>query len=626
MSAGQQQQQQQAQAAPQPKPGGNWLTHLLPTVGGIAGALLAPETGGLSLLAAAGLSGLGTAAGKAAENATEGDSIGNGVVSSGLEGAAGGAIGGVAGKALGKAGDMLGSRAENITNATQKAADATAERQAGVDAAQATRNNYGISDKLQGGNHLALGTNQKFLDSMGYDSTDPYQMAKASEVGYHPTDLSYNSVYDDALQNAKPVDMSNFGNDVYKTMQQTGTTDLSTSPLGRALQDFHNRTDGAYSSENGISLPSDMSAADVRKLQQAVGREQGRQQNIINNAENSGQPNIAAESAHNTLSTLYDQLGSKIKTPEVDQAIAARTTTPEERAALVAKFGDQLGNHAADTIDNAQSASDLLKPMQQTTQMAKAGEIGIDNIENKTGTTLAANRAKMGTGADGAAEVPATPSDNASALHDIATTPGVIGKAAALAKHGANNPNILNVLSRIGDMGEKLAPPAGVAAATAAGMGASPVALPPGAPGIPGQGGTIGGTMNGTDTTPNDTAGLMHAIAGLSVLDPTHYGAQGQSLLALEPFMQKNQLLAQSMQGNPALFANAGGAQGLAGILSRISGLIPGTAAHTYEAQQNNIAQQLGINPAQLPGLMQNQQTAGMNQSILGQMQGLLAY
>src|SRR4051812_38915804 len=46
---------------------GNWFTHLLPTIGGLAGVLLAPETGGLSLLAAAGLSGLGAAGGKLAE-------------------------------------------------------------------------------------------------------------------------------------------------------------------------------------------------------------------------------------------------------------------------------------------------------------------------------------------------------------------------------------------------------------------------------------------------------------------------------------------------------------------------------------------------------------------------------
>jgi hypothetical protein len=47
--------------------GGDWLSHLLPTIGSVAapvlGALLAPETGGASLLAGAALSGLGSAGG-----------------------------------------------------------------------------------------------------------------------------------------------------------------------------------------------------------------------------------------------------------------------------------------------------------------------------------------------------------------------------------------------------------------------------------------------------------------------------------------------------------------------------------------------------------------------------------
>lgn len=92
--------------APPPQAKGNWLTHLLPTIANVggwaAGAALAPETGGLSLLLPAATSALGGTAGKAAENLAEGQSIG-----SGLAGEAGGSLAG--GLALGAGGKVLSS-------------------------------------------------------------------------------------------------------------------------------------------------------------------------------------------------------------------------------------------------------------------------------------------------------------------------------------------------------------------------------------------------------------------------------------------------------------------------------------------------------------------------------------
>jgi hypothetical protein len=106
------------------------------------------------------------------------------------------------------------------------------------------------------------------------------------------------------------------------------------------------------------------------------------------------------------------------------------------------------------------------------------------------------------------------------------------------------------------------------------------------------------------------------------------------ALQALAPQVQKNNLVSNELSALPGAYANAGGAQGAGGILSRISGLIPGTAAHTYQQQQEGAAQalaaQLGISPQAaaglLPQLMQNQGTAGMNQGVLSQLGGQLAY
>lgn len=631
-------QQNGASVAPAQAPheSGNWFTHLLPTVGGIAGGALGSLADVFSgPLGTIGGSALGSAGGKALEDALEGKQVGSDVLGAAAEGGIGAGVGGVVGKGLGALGGLAKGAAEKVT---QGAADATAQA-AKVARAQATHNNFGITDRLQGGDHLALGTNQDLIEKLGYNPTDPYAMAKAGEAGYHPTDLSLNTIYDQTLQNAAPVDMSHFGNDLYKTMQNNGTVDLGTSPLNKALQDFHTKTEGAYNKDNTLNMPNNMNATDVRKLQQSVGNEMGNQQTLINNAGRSGITNTQAEADHAMLSKLYGELGDKIKTPEVDAAIASRKTTPEELNALKAKFGDVHGQHIADTIDNASSAQDLLTPMQSYTQMSQAGRMGIDNIENKTGTTMAASRAKSDLNGDGTADVnPINPVDLA---HDFASAKGAGGKSFVLAKHTLTNPGVLNTLSRIGAMSDKLkiggkelpgvATIAGTTLGTSPNLGADPVAQS--------ANGTIGGTMQNQSTTgapgttdPNDLSGILAHYVQMVNQAPQLAGTLGPVIQNLAPLVQKQKLAASTANGLEGAYANAGGAQGTGGILSQISSLIPGTAANTYENQKKTAAAQLaaslGISPEQaagiLPQLMQNQQSAGVSQGVLSGLTGQL--
>jgi hypothetical protein len=629
---------------------GNWLTHLLPTIGSIAapviGGLLAPETGGLSLIAAAGLSGLGAAGGKAAENVTEDKNpLQKDDLTAGLEGTIGGAAGGGAAKVLGTVAKdgVLGSgiagalekRAGGITADAAAQDTAKTASQDAIDAANATKNNFGsISDRMQGKDQLALGTNQKILDGLGYDSNDPYAMRSAAQAGNDPSGgLSLNSVYDEALQGAKPVNMSGFGNDTYKLLQNSGTDDLSTSPLGKVLSDFNGRTGSTYGNGNTVNLPDDMSATDVRKLQQSVGKELGNQKTLINNATNNGITNAGAETAHNTLGQLYDDLGAKIKTPEVDQSIAARVTTPEERAQLVSKFGDTHGNQIADTIDNSKSADDLLSPMKSYTQMGHASDMAIDDLENKTATARNVARVK----GDVTDNAPA-PTQQPSVLdiaHPIASGGNILGMAVKGAIHAKNNPTILNALSRIGGLASKLAPAAGSAVATSPNLVADPVGQPGTA-----LSGTMGGTMNNTNgmtatgtVDPNSLQGILAKYMQMGTADPYLLSSTSPVVQALAPAVQKQDLLASELNTLPSSYANAGGAQGLGGLLSHLTGMIPGTAANTYEGQAAPVAQQLsatlGISPqaamSLVPKLMQNGQSAGLTQGILGSMQGQLA-
>lgn len=621
-------------AAQQPKKqSGNWLTHLLPTIGSVAipalGALLAPETGGLSLVAAAGLSGLGAAGGKAAENAVEGKGVGDDVLTSGVEGAAGGAVGGVAGKVLGKGAELLANRAGKITTDAAEAAAQKTAQNSDLATANAIRNNYGsISEKLQSDSHLALGSNQKMLKELGYDHTDPYQMAKAAEAGYHPTDLSLNGIYDEALQGAKPIQTSEinplFGASTNTTLPGLSKQEMAmlgkagitpevaakgtvtgagapvntasglgsvdpVSPMGKVLSDFSERTKGIYGKGEGLSLPESVPATDIRKLQQAVGKEMRTQQTLINNAANNGVSNVEAESAHNALGKVYDNLGGRIKTPEVDASIASRVTSPEERAALVEKFGETHGNHVADTIDNAQGANDILGPMKNYTQMGQASDMAINDIENVTAGTRAVARTKADVNGDGIADnVPPVPTAG-DALTAAAGNGIHGGPTAMIAKalyQSKDNPAILKTLSRIGALGEKLAPSAGAA------IGASNAQLQS-------NGDTMGGMMPPQQTDPTLAANSTVPQGGLTRNDLITLALYSPSAFnsLVTPSAANQQNVATANTAEQALSSLGPAPTG--GIVSQLAGKFGLGATGEYQRKASAAAQQVA---AALPG------------------------
>ena len=151
-------------------------------------------------------------------------------------------------------------------------------------------------------------------------------------------------------------------------------------------------------------------------------------------------------------------------------------------------------------------------------------------------------------------------------------------------------------------------------------------------------------SMTGTPMTPqaNPLTSNPDSLASiLSTLVP-ELNAPGADLLpgysslsslvgSLAPTVQKQELLAPGIENALSTFANAGGAQGTGGgLLSRVTGLISGTPANTYNAASTaaaaQLSQLLGISvteaQAMLPQLMQSQATAapqvGGIQSILG--------
>lgn len=600
-------QQHQALTGPQP----NLLERLLPTIGGIGGGILAGAldlgTGGLAIPLSAAIAGGGSALGKFGENAlTHEQDLGKGVLASGVEGAAGQAGGELVGAALGKGGNLLKGVAEDKLAAQAAGAADKGATQSAIDAATNYKNNYGgISDRLQ--RDLKLGTNGKFVDSMGGEGSNPYHMQETSKGG-----LELNNVYDAALQKAPDVNMADFQNQVYKTMQKTGATDLSATPLGKAMADF--------GLQPNATLPETMPATEVRQLQQAVGTQMGNQQKLINNSELNGVANTEAESNYSTLKGVYDNLGSRIKTPEVDQTIAESTIDDAGRADLVAKYGDQHGNHIADTINDATSANDLLKPMQSYKQMDTASGMAINDIENAPGTARALARTKADIPVDNSAPAQKgnllSPENVVNAGSMLEGTVGhhPLALLAPMVMKAAQNPAMLNgagsILTKIGAS----------AAPAVAGqiVGNSPNDVV--APGD--NSGSIslnqGSSMNGMN--PNEAA-VLAALA--------QYGNGGSAQLggAIQNLQKVNEAQAaeQQLANN---FNTAGGAQGpIGGILNRLGATFTGGEAGSYGAQAQQAAQVIGnafgIAPEKIatPQLTQNKTAA---QASLGNIQSLI--
>lgn len=641
---------QQAQPQQQPQaPHGNWFTHLLPTIGGIGGSIL----GGL---ATAGLGGEvvggagGAALGKGLEHALEGDKVIQGDdLTAGLEGGAGAGVGGLAGKAIGKAGEFVGNYGKGVAS----------------DAAQATESAGNLANSktmhaIYGSSKNDVGAAQSMADSAGLDMTNPAQLHEAGKmmisnggqtlddvVGQHQIPIS--GVIDGNGQKVAP----SIDDLIHSSL--TNTHPLTGDKLGASrslvLGGLGQQTDEDLL-RNGYTRFLSSSAKDSTKSAASDYLNEANQ--LLSDVNNGG-----TASAHDLLEAqrlvgdkayTMSQAAMKPSATEVTQAQAATWKDlnhnlqdmiyqhPDVSNAAQAMKGNYGAEHfggnqkLADLfnarISGAQSGKDINGLMHDAYNLRDVGADGLHTVTNPASTgSLALAKQQVG-GADVNAGPSISPLDVVGTV--AAPHMNVLNKAVNLTAHVAQNPKVLDVMSRIGGLGEKLAPAAGVAVATSPNMGAGPVAAMPGSD-------TMGGTdtMNGNNPMqPNGVNNYIHDIQGLSILDPTHYGGMGQSVLSLAPQLQRNQMLDAQLSGMPGAYANAGGAQGGGGIMSRISSLIPGTAAHTFEAQKiaaaHELAQTLGISPeaaaGMLPGLMQNQGSANISQGILGNMQHSLAY
>lgn len=517
----------------------NWFTKLLPTLGSVAapliGAALAPETGGLSLLASLGLGAAGSAGGKLAENAAEGKDATEGLGSSLLEGAAGSGIGmgvgKVAGGLLGKVGDFAGGK---VAQAAEQASTAPYRGLKSPDLVPTL-------DKMKG---------------YGVDTSDPNNLLQAANA-ITGENGAINGLVRQHITNAGPVKID--PDMVMSAMQEHLANPQLTGVQASRAQNLVQKMVQGFNPEGSLT-----GTADPNDVFDAI-QQLGKLKAGLNMSGESGQGlGKVYDSARQALqSSLYNNSGA-------DAIAAAYRATPEDIAAITKAAGGNkaLADYAINAINDAKSIQELRSAQAPFVQASQLGNKAIEAANSKL-PTMSAEQAvgdQMGMSPEG------------SALALLASHHPIGAMGATMAKTASKLPPEL--MQNAAGAAQRLA---GSKGAQAAALGASQLLTH--APSL------------GND---NNSAPVMDAAAtqGGPTMDQLQTnGTPGGPSLAwaglfapsIIPALERAQ---QAKSAQPMLdslqqaYGEAGGGQGLGGVLGEISSLIPGTKAHMYNQQK----------------------------------------
>ena len=597
---------------------GNWFTHLLPTIGSIAapalGALFAPETGGLSLLAGlaggTALAGAGSAGGKAIENVVEGNQQNAGDLGmSALEGAGGNLLGAGVGKVLGLGGDVAkGLLAKSVEN--------NAAKTAAEDLAQNTKDIW-----LNAGNKGFLKANdlagtQKLATSLGVDANSPLAFSQTGKAANNILGTNL----DEALAKSGTVDTNEMNNIIKNSINDKAGVLGSTDMVAKSAGKFglpNNPATQLLSQLKGITAGiADNPQADplqVRDVISQIGK-------LIPDAK----PGISASGAkdpvqvaiYNTLNDIYNKLKTSLyDRPEVTNEISKITGNIQPTDV----GGNQLlANHLNTILTGSKTPQDLLDHLSQFSKMNNLGQAGTESLRNPA-TAAALNMTKRSLGTPSSA-----PSTNG--LVDLASVAGMpfTGGLSAIgliphAIKAISSPGVQDAALKLMNSGvsKKIASaiPAALTGASqflthAPDQTATPVNL------------HIGdNSMNPQPANdPNSTNNLLMNFAIASMAN----GNQGGSSL-LSQILGANR--AQSaLTGAENAFQQAGGGQGgIMGNVQKFIGGITGNPASQYEQQRQSLMNLLQGTP-QAPGIAPGQtlpDITGNNASAINQFRTL---
>jgi len=647
---------------------GNWFTRLLPTLGGVVGGLggaLIPGLGETGVGEIAG-SGVGQGFGKGLENILTGNPWSQGVGSNVAQGAAFSGAGKLVGmglKGLGGAATEAGNAATTAAEQTAKAAE-DAQANAALKAAEKQKSAASIANfkEVKSASLNELGPNQVYLEKIGVDSSSPSAMNKhattvlnvgdnklkqvlATQPGADMTGWLDNAVKQYGLENSLSAGTSKFGPINIDKIAAAGGSSGESSLVGSnsALEDAVNgflKSHPQYT-VNDLNTGK-MPLSDLRDLKAEIGNQQSQQFGNIKTAMGT---NTEAKGNYNNLSKLYDNLTNTLASPNVNKAIEKSVLTPQEEIDIRTALKDtpQAAEEIISGWNKAKSYQDVNELLKPATQMKNVSNEALNKLKD---TRSAASREREALGAkplEGIFEAPSTPPTPATPATPVAPvtppTPSnslmqtiagahplintAIG-ASKLAKQLGTNPAVLkksgSLLGRI----SKVAPSAVVGAGglISAGANAQPV----------------GGNMQNQSMQQgmqnqgqNQLATLLSTLTAQEQASPINFASSlGPVISALAPLVQKQNVGA-GIAGNLAgAYQNAGGAQGpIGGAITNLSSFIPGTAANTYQRQQqataSTLASLLGISPQQaMQMLPQITQSAGTATPMMNNVQGLL--
>lgn len=348
---------------------GGFIERNLSTIGSVAlpvaGAALAPETGGLSLLASAALSGAGSSIGKAGQNLIEHKSVTNDLLPAAEQG--------VVGEVTGRLGSKLFSKTigKTFTKGTNKVISSAAEKTSSENAAKAAepfaaipksareknnlngilqhfkdlgvepsvQNMHGVSNLVTGENGVVSGTTRQILGNLGKVSTDGV------------LDSAKKALVKEAGQLGNVEEKGTAANGVLRSIRST-------------LEGVANENKGSLTSKSGANAVLDT----VQNIEQRI-RELG---------------SVGTDGAEKrALQITRRALMDKLSAGGADDAVAGHLLNAEDEAAIHAaadKLGGERGvlaQHIISGVNSAKSLSDLRglqKPFVDASELAKAAD------------------------------------------------------------------------------------------------------------------------------------------------------------------------------------------------------------------------------------------------------------
>lgn len=601
--------------------GGFWgdLTRLAPTIGSIALPTIADlVTGGLAAPADIALAGIGGGLGKVAENSIQGKNpLQMNDLTNAAMGAAGQAGGELLGKGLGVAGKFLTKAG---TDAGTQVATDSADK-ALLDEATATKNNFGgINDGVQKANNLQ--DNQTLMKSFGRNPSSPEEMAQVAQGGN-----LINQVDNEALSRGNPIKSNSL-------LSSKNIVNLSPQEQ-QALVDSGIVQNGSFS-----QLPDTITPQQANDFAQSLGAQQRESRALMENARTTSPKDFTPlKNEYNQVSQLYNKAKEVAGTPEVNATIAARTVTPEEKAALVEQYGQKQADYVEKQINNAKTHADLVAAKRPFAEMGNLSNGAIkDEQAVATPRGLARVKQSVGNVANNPSKLinPKTIAELAGGYETVTNHPTVGLPLLALSMLGGN----AGALNGAGDLLSSLGGNATADTLASRALGTIPGAV----------GATIGTSPNtvtqggvSTNMNPNLQNSLLARVlnqdlsAGNEVLSGvTTPGltTQASQLPALIDMATKAVAAEKAAQQMGTLAGQAGVGQGpIMGLLSQLGQTLTGGPASLLnntlgqqEAQASQTMQAAGVSPSQItmPNMEQNQQTAQQTLNGIRQLIGAL--